>query len=188
VSATRRNQPCQAGRKLESIKPLTGPIGSPADAPKRRSLVQSDVIGPVALDLVLGFVLARVVHVAFVIHVLRVHLNDPAADPPRLRVPAYAVTSVESHHICDRRLLDVGHVAWRCGNADDEGENDRGLTATDTKPIAQPGTSCPIESCEYTKCAPKSNPNQIEPLIDCHSNTLGNAAFARPQADMQAAL
>jgi hypothetical protein len=31
-------------------------------------------------------------------------------------------------------------------NADDEGENDRGLTATDTKTlIAQPGTSCPIE-------------------------------------------
>src|SRR5260370_41232150 len=27
----------------------------------------------------------------------------------------------------------VHHAAWRRGNADDEGENDRGLTATDTK-------------------------------------------------------
>ena len=31
-------------------------------------------------------------------------------------------------------------------NADDQGENDRGLTVTDTKTlIAQPGTSCPID-------------------------------------------
>jgi hypothetical protein len=67
--------------------------------------VQSDVIGFIALDLVLGFILARVVPVAFVIHVLGVHLDDPAADPARLRVPTYAVTSLESHHFGVGRLL-----------------------------------------------------------------------------------
>jgi hypothetical protein len=39
--------------------------------------VQSDVVGLVAFDLVLGFFLARVVYVPFVIHILGMHLDDP---------------------------------------------------------------------------------------------------------------
>src|SRR6266446_1714919 len=64
--------------------------------PQRCSLVQGDVVGLVAFDFVLGFVLARVVDVSFVIHVLRMHLGDSPADPPGLRVPADTVMQLES--------------------------------------------------------------------------------------------
>jgi hypothetical protein len=58
--------------------------------------VQGNVIGLVAFDFVLGFVLAGVVDVSFVIHVRRMHLDDFPADPPGLRIPAYTVTQLES--------------------------------------------------------------------------------------------
>src|SRR6266852_2210993 len=61
---------------------------SPAQTPQCGSLVQGHVIGLVALDRVLGAVLARVVDVALVVHVSRVHLDDPPAHAPGLRVPA----------------------------------------------------------------------------------------------------
>jgi hypothetical protein len=42
--------------------------------------MQGNVIGLVALDLVLGIILACVMDVAFVVQILRVHLLYPAAD------------------------------------------------------------------------------------------------------------
>src|SRR6266566_3154596 len=64
--------------------------------PQRACLVQGNVIGLVAFDFVLGFVLAGVVDVSFVVHVLCMHLDDSPADPPSLGIPAYTVTHLES--------------------------------------------------------------------------------------------
>src|SRR6266481_5684881 len=64
--------------------------------PQRAPLVQGDVSGLVAFDFVLGFVLAGVVDVSFVVHVLCMHLDEFPADPPGLRIPAYPVTHLES--------------------------------------------------------------------------------------------
>src|SRR5262249_38802550 len=58
--------------------------------------MQGDMVGLVAFDFVLRFVLARVVDVSFVIDVLCMHLDDSPADPPGLRVPAYTVVQLES--------------------------------------------------------------------------------------------
>src|SRR5262249_24284468 len=54
------------------------------------------MVGLVAFDFVLRFVLARVVDVSFVIDVLCMHLDDSPADPSGLRVPAYMVMQLES--------------------------------------------------------------------------------------------
>src|SRR6516162_4811014 len=64
--------------------------------PQHATLVQGNVIGFVAFDFVLGFVLAGVVDVSFVIHVLCVRLDDFPADPSGLRIPAHTVTHLES--------------------------------------------------------------------------------------------
>jgi hypothetical protein len=45
-----------------------------------------DVVGLVALDFILRIFLARVVCITFVSNIFCVHLNDPAADVPGLRV------------------------------------------------------------------------------------------------------
>src|SRR5258708_3927480 len=63
---------------------------------ERAWLVQGNVIGLVAFDFVLGFVLAGVVDVSFVVHVRHMHLDDSPADPPSLGIPAYTVTHLES--------------------------------------------------------------------------------------------
>ena len=44
--------------------------------------MQGDMIGLVALDLILRRILARVVDISFVVHVFRVHFDDAAGDPP----------------------------------------------------------------------------------------------------------
>jgi hypothetical protein len=95
-----RSAPSSAGRQSRSLSDgeewmRHTRYGLSAQEPKHGSLVQSDVVGPVALNLVLRLVLARVMHVAFVIHVLRVHFDDSAADPPGLRIPAHAVACLE---------------------------------------------------------------------------------------------
>src|SRR6266568_1694985 len=71
-------------------------FGLPAYAPKRTRLVQSHMIGLVALNFVLRVLLARVVDISFVIHVLRVHLDDSAADSSGLRIPTHPATRFES--------------------------------------------------------------------------------------------
>jgi hypothetical protein len=49
----------------------------------------------VALDFVLGIVLARVMHVSFVVNIFRVHLYDFAADVSGLRVPGHVISDFE---------------------------------------------------------------------------------------------
>src|SRR5712692_10097864 len=91
--------------------------------PQRAPLVQGDVIGLIAFDFVLRFVLAGVVDVSFVVHVLRMHLDDFPADPPSLRIPAYTVTHLESlchidpRDVVPRRAepLDAPNSIWAAG-------------------------------------------------------------------------
>src|SRR5215471_14337457 len=68
---------------------------SPAQEPKRGALVQSDMVGLVALNFVLRLVLARVMHVTFVTHVLRVRLYDSAADSSCLGIPTHVVADLK---------------------------------------------------------------------------------------------
>jgi hypothetical protein len=54
-----------------------------------------DVIGFVALDLVLRILGARVMGVTLVVGVLRMHLGDLAAHVARFRIPAYVIAYFE---------------------------------------------------------------------------------------------
>jgi hypothetical protein len=58
--------------------------------------VKGDVIGLIALNFVLGYVLAGVMSITFVIQIFGVHFYNLAADPASLRVPDYAITDLES--------------------------------------------------------------------------------------------
>src|SRR5262249_31227717 len=69
---------------------------SATTVPQRFALVQSDVIGLVALDLVLRIVRARMMDVALVAHVGRVDPYDTAADPASFGIPAYVIADLES--------------------------------------------------------------------------------------------
>src|SRR5579872_5320356 len=66
-----------------------------ADPCKGASLVDRDVIGLVALDLVLRIILARVVPIAFVEEVRAMHLDDLTADAAGFRVPADVTSDPE---------------------------------------------------------------------------------------------
>src|SRR5262245_54155611 len=57
--------------------------------------VQGDVVGLVALDLVLRVVLARMVDVSLPIYVFRMRLDDPAADASGLGVPGHMIAHLE---------------------------------------------------------------------------------------------
>src|SRR5699024_5373941 len=70
-------------------RPSAGELG------QRRALVRRDVVGLVALDLVLGLVLARAATVALVLEVLRVDLRDRAPHPACLGVPADVIADLE---------------------------------------------------------------------------------------------
>src|SRR5699024_1987626 len=85
--AVAANGAAELPRRFE--RPSAGELG------QRRALVRRDVIGLVALDLVLGFLLAGTAAVTLVLEVLRVDLRDRAADPARLGVPADVVADVE---------------------------------------------------------------------------------------------
>src|SRR5579871_529701 len=63
--------------------------------PERPALVQGDMVGLVALDLILRLVPARVMNVAFVVHVLAMHADDSAAHPAGLRVPADVIAHLK---------------------------------------------------------------------------------------------
>ena len=63
--------------------------------PERAALMQSDVIGLVALDLILRIVRARVMDIAFIVHVLCVHPHDTAAHPAGFGIPAHVIADLE---------------------------------------------------------------------------------------------
>ena len=52
-----------------------------AQTPQRSTVMQSDVSGFIAFDFVLRLLFARVMDVAFIIHIFGVHAHDFAADP-----------------------------------------------------------------------------------------------------------
>jgi hypothetical protein len=63
--------------------------------PQASTLVQSDMIGFVAFDLVLWIVRARVMDIAFVVHIPRVHAHDTAADSVGFGVPTHMIADFE---------------------------------------------------------------------------------------------
>jgi hypothetical protein len=73
------------------------------------ALVHGYMIGFIAFDLVLRIVLARMMDIAFVVHVPRVHPNDVAADLASFGIPGYAVADFE----CLRHELMLFHLT--CG-------------------------------------------------------------------------
>ena len=64
------------------------------------------MIGLIALDLVLGLLLAGVARMPLVLGFAGVDLDDPAADMAGLRVPRYLITNFEAL----RHLEPVGAV------------------------------------------------------------------------------
>ncbi len=57
-----------------------------------RPLMCCDMVSLVAFDLILRIIFTGVVRVPFVVEILRMHLDDRAADVPGLRVPGDVVT------------------------------------------------------------------------------------------------
>jgi hypothetical protein len=63
--------------------------------PQGSPFVQSDMIRFVAFDLVLWIVRARVVDIALVVNIPRVHAHDATADPAGFGIPADVITDLE---------------------------------------------------------------------------------------------
>jgi hypothetical protein len=62
-----------------------------AETPQHPAFMQSDVSSFIAFDFVLRLLFARVMDVAFIIHIFGVHAHDFAADPAGLRIPTYMI-------------------------------------------------------------------------------------------------
>jgi len=62
--------------------------------------MQSYMIGFVAFNLVLWIVRARVMDIAFIVHVPRVNAYDTPADPARFGIPTHVIANFEylRHH------------------------------------------------------------------------------------------
>jgi hypothetical protein len=65
------------------------------EAPQRSAFVQGNMSSLFAFDFVLRLVFARVMDVAFVIHVFGVHVHDFAADPASFRIPTHPIANFE---------------------------------------------------------------------------------------------
>src|SRR5690348_7010664 len=68
---------------------------SAASSSQRCTLVRRDVIGLVALDLVLRIVWRRVVRVPLVVEIARMNLDDRAADVSGFRIPGDVIPDLE---------------------------------------------------------------------------------------------
>jgi hypothetical protein len=60
------------------------------------AFVHRDVVGLIALDLILWLIPAGAMHMPFIINILRVHLDNLAADVSGLRVPGHVIADFES--------------------------------------------------------------------------------------------
>src|SRR5690606_24151120 len=81
-----------------------------ADLPQRAPLVRRDVVGLVALDLVLRLVLRRAMPVTLVVEIRVMDLDDPAAHPPGFRIPADMIAYGILRHailLSARRMLPL---------------------------------------------------------------------------------
>jgi hypothetical protein len=63
--------------------------------PQGTALVEGNMIGLVALDLVLWIIRARVMDITFVVHVPGVQANNMAADPASFGIPAHVIARFE---------------------------------------------------------------------------------------------
>lgn len=63
---------------------------------ERGTLVEGDMIGLAALDLVLWIFRARMVGIAFDLELASMHPGNRAADAARLGIPAHAIMNLES--------------------------------------------------------------------------------------------
>jgi hypothetical protein len=70
---------------------LPGTGAALAETPQRPAFMQSDVSGFIAFDFVLRLLFARVMDVAFIIHIFGVHAHDFAAHPAGFRIPTYMI-------------------------------------------------------------------------------------------------
>ena len=88
-----------AGRSANTLKNTAiFSSGALEDAP----LVSSDMVGLVALDLILGIVLRRVMDMSLVIEVSRVDRDHSPRHPARLGIPAYVIADLEPlSHLVD---------------------------------------------------------------------------------------
>lgn|SRR5687768_4189112 len=77
---------------LDRDRGVHGPL---TDLVQRRTLVHGDVIGLVALDLVLRLVLARMTRMSLIFRITSVGLDDPATHMPRLGIPADVIADLE---------------------------------------------------------------------------------------------
>jgi len=68
---------------------------SAAKMPQGPTLVQRDMFGLVALDLVLWIGRTRVMEIAFVVHIPGVHAHDAAPDPARFGIPTHVIAYFE---------------------------------------------------------------------------------------------
>lgn len=58
-------------------------------------LMQGDMIGLVAFNLVLRVVLTRMMDIAFVVHIARMHPDDMTANPAGFGIPTYVISDFE---------------------------------------------------------------------------------------------
>lgn len=65
------------------------------DATQRAALVHGDMVGLVALDLVLGVVFAAMADMALVGYIAGMHFHDVSADMAGFRIPAHVVADLE---------------------------------------------------------------------------------------------
>jgi hypothetical protein len=79
-------------------------VASIAKLGERGTLVEGDMIGLAALDLVLWIVRARMVGIAFDLELASMHADDRAADTAGLGIPAHAIMDLEAlRHGCSIR-------------------------------------------------------------------------------------
>jgi hypothetical protein len=71
----------------------SGPL---RDLAQRRAHVHGDVLGLIALDLVLRFILGGVARMPLVLGVARVKLDNSASDVPSLRIPSDVIADLKS--------------------------------------------------------------------------------------------
>ena len=69
--------------------------GSVAKLCERRALVEGNMVGLGALDLILRNVRARMMGIALDLEIARMHANDRAADAPGLGIPTHTIADLE---------------------------------------------------------------------------------------------
>jgi hypothetical protein len=88
--------------------------------PQGSTLVQSDMVGFVAFNLVLRIVRTRVMEIAFVIHIPYMHTHDAPADPACFGIPTHVIADFEypRHHDSPKTPHDNVGMCRRSGHSE----------------------------------------------------------------------